>query len=150
MKGKQHKEGHKKDDAHQGQQNVAADEQSVHYLQEKDDSDELISIFKFFLISFYFTSWPLGVSRGLWQRRFQTKNENAWMRNKAVTCCLTCINNVTMLYSNNTLMWETINMYLHIRSSRVVSCEALKMMYRKVSSKLLIFPERTQVINMKA
>lgn len=49
MKGKQHKEGHKKDDAHQGQQNVAADEQSVHYLQEKDDSDELISIFKYFL-----------------------------------------------------------------------------------------------------
>lgn len=45
MKGKQHKEGHKKDEAHQGQQHVAANEQSVHYLQEKDDSDEIIAFF---------------------------------------------------------------------------------------------------------
>lgn len=81
MKGKQHKEGHKKDDAHQGQQHVAADEQSVHYLQEKDDSDELISFFFFFFNLFYFTSWPPGVSRGLRQRRFQTKKAPFDLRN---------------------------------------------------------------------
>lgn len=35
VKGKQHKERHQKYSAHQCQQHVAADEQSVNYLQEK-------------------------------------------------------------------------------------------------------------------
>lgn len=44
VKGKQHKERHQKDSTHQGQQHVAADEQIVNYLQEKDESDEVIPI----------------------------------------------------------------------------------------------------------
>lgn len=43
VKGKQHKDCHQKDSAHQCQQHVAADEQSVNYLQEKE-SNEVISI----------------------------------------------------------------------------------------------------------
>lgn len=35
VKGKQHEERHQKDGTHQGQQHVAADEQSVNDLQEK-------------------------------------------------------------------------------------------------------------------
>lgn len=102
VKGKQHEERHQKDGTHQCQQHVAADEQSVNYLQEKDESDEVIvsSNWNYF----HFHSSPPGVSRELSQRfRFSVIEKNASSKKSCVfakkkTCFLTCLNTVTTTY----------------------------------------------------
>lgn len=96
VEGKQQKDCHQKDNAHQCQKHIAADEHRVNNLQEKDESDEEI-----FTNENHqrFHSWPPGVRRGPHNGLLQFQCDNYKLKQEYCTNLINnkCINIFTLL-----------------------------------------------------